>query len=465
VSARSPDRPKDFSTSVQPLQLFTIAFGTVVGITWIFLSGPWLRAAGSLGSVLALMLGGISMLPIAWCYARLAEAYPGTGGELLYVGRTLGVWPGLMAGWLLAFSYITLVAFHLVTVAWMVDISLDHLPLGRLHQLPLLRAAGIGVSALAFAAIIATNLRGLRAASRAQDWVVTVLLVATLGFAANSLRLGRFTYLHPYLVTVPGRPFAGVLSVLAMAPFLFGGFGTAVQAISASPGTRPRSVFAALGAAVIAAAVFYSVIVLSIAAALPRAQLLGYAMPALDAFSRAFHSPLATVSVCVLALVALCTSWNGVFLAGWRLVRALGHAELLPEWFAPRSESANAERRPIVIVSALSVVLAVQGRSGLLGIVNSVAFMIALIFLLMAAGTLRHLLRLGVPATVSRTLRLGLAAIATLVALAVMLLAGYNLAASASSSSDLLAVIACVLAFVVLAMARRSRVTGQQSLE
>jgi len=70
-----------------------------------------------------------------------------------------------------------------------------------------------------------------------------------------------------------------------------------------------------------------------------------------------------------------------------------------------------------------------------------------------------------VPATVSRTLRLGLAAIATLVALAVMLLAGYNLAASASSSSDLLAVIACVLAFVVLAMARRSRVTGQQSLE
>lgn len=464
MSGRSSGKPRDLSAPVQPLQLFTIAFGTVVGITWIFLSGPWLRAAGSLGAVLALLLGGISMLPVAWCYAQLAEAYPGAGGELLYVARTLGLWPGLVAGWLLAFSYITLVAFHLVTVAWLIDVCLEHLPLGPL-QPQLTRLAGIGFSALAFVAIIATNLRGLRAASRAQDVVVTLLIVATLGFAINSFRLGRLAYLHPYLVTAPGRPFAGILQVLAMAPFLFGGFGTAVQAISEGRGTRPRSVFAALGAAVTAAAVFYSVIVLSIAAALPRQQLLGYAMPALDAFSRAFRSPLATVSVSVLALVALCTSWNGVFLAGWRLVRALGHAELLPKWLAPRSEPASAARRPILVVSALSVALAMQGRSGLLGIVDSVAFMIAVIFLLMAGGTLRHLLRLVLPATASRTLRLGLAAVATVVALAVMLLAGYNLAASASSSSDLLAVIACVLAFVVLAMSRRSRVAGHQSLE
>lgn len=465
MSEPSPGTPKDLATPVQPLQLFTIAFGTVVGITWIFLSGPWLRAAGSLGAVLALMLGGISMLPVVWCYARLAEAYPGVGGELLYVGRTLGIWPGLMAGWLLAFSYITLVAFHLVTVAWLIDISLDHLPFGPLHQLPLLRVAGIGFSALAFAAIVATNLRGLRAASRAQDLVVALLIVATLGFAVNSLRLGRLTYLHPYLVTAPDHPFGGILRVLAMAPFLFGGFGTAVQAISAGRRPRPRSVLAALGVAVIAAAVFYSVIVLSIASALPRGQLLGYAMPALDAFSRGFRSPLATVSVSVLALVALCTSWNGVFLAGWRLVRALGHAELLPEWLAPRSEPASAARRPILVVCALSVALAMQGRSGLLGIVDSVAFMIAVIFLLMSGGTLRHLLRLVLPATASRMLRLGLAGISTVVALGVMLLAGYNLAASASSSSDLLAVIACVLAFVVLAISRRSRIAGQQSLE
>lgn len=61
------------------------------------------------------------------CYARLAERFPGDGGEIRYVGETLGPVGGLAVGWLLAFCYTGIVAFHCVMVAWLVDISVSSL--------------------------------------------------------------------------------------------------------------------------------------------------------------------------------------------------------------------------------------------------------------------------------------------------------------------------------------------------
>ena len=36
--------------TLRPIELFTLAFGTIAGIAWLFLTGPWLRAAGPLGA-------------------------------------------------------------------------------------------------------------------------------------------------------------------------------------------------------------------------------------------------------------------------------------------------------------------------------------------------------------------------------------------------------------------------------
>jgi amino acid transporter len=456
---RNPEVGPPVSARLHPAQLFTIAFGTIAGIAWVFLAGPWLRAAGPLGTVIGLTLGGVLMLPVVWCYARLAERYPGAGGELLYVGHTLGTWPGMLAGWLLALAYIALVAFHLVTVTWLVDVCLERV--GALTGGPVIFSeyAGFGISAALFSGVVIANCRGVAMASRLQDVVVAMLAVATLAFAANAFRLGQASYLVPHFGAGNAPAYHGVLRVIATAPFLYGGFGTAVQAVSDVRSGRPCPLLRILGCAVMGAALFYAIIVLSVACVLPREALLDYPLPALDAFSAGFHSPLATVVVGCVALIALCTSWNGVFLGAWKIIAALADRRFLPRFLGQNNRPRGVPYGAVFFVTAASIALASRGRIGLLGIVTSVAFMIAIIFLLMAGGTLRSLLKRDQP-SLRDAPKLGIALAAVGVAIAVVVLAGANLRESPTSVSDTWVLVLCGVAFVLQGLLRRRLIVG-----
>jgi basic amino acid/polyamine antiporter, APA family len=448
------------SAQLHPAQLFTIAFGTIAGIAWVFLAGPWLRTAGPLGTVIGLTLGGALMLPVVWCYALLADRYPGAGGELLYVGHTLGTWPGMLAGWLLALAYIALVAFHLVTVTWLVDVCLERVSVLTGHPAIFSQYAGFAVSAALFCGVVLANCRGVATASRLQDVVVVALALATLAFAANAFRIGRAGYMVPYFGGGNGPAYQGVLRVIATAPFLYGGFGTAVQAVSDLRSDRPCPTLRILGCAVMGAALFYAIIVLSVACVLPREDLLKYPLPALDAFSAGFHSPLATIVVGCVALIALSTSWNGVFLGAWKIVAALADRHFLPRFLGRNEQRENLPYGAVLFVTATSIALAGRGRVGLLGIVTSVAFMIAVIFLLMTSGTLRSLINKGHRPPYRDAWKLGVAVAAVGVAVAVVVLAGANLRESPTSVSDIWVLALCGIAFVLQGLLRRRLVVG-----
>src|SRR5687768_12973540 len=75
---------------VGALEIFTLSFGTVVGIAWIFLLPAWLTAAGPIGTALAIVTGVVAVLPIALCYSRTVRRFPGSGGEIRYVLESFG---------------------------------------------------------------------------------------------------------------------------------------------------------------------------------------------------------------------------------------------------------------------------------------------------------------------------------------------------------------------------------------
>ena len=62
--------------------LFSLAFGTIIGVGWITVMGAWLSGAGVMGAIIAFVIGGLGMLAIGLCYAEMAAAYPVTGGEV-----------------------------------------------------------------------------------------------------------------------------------------------------------------------------------------------------------------------------------------------------------------------------------------------------------------------------------------------------------------------------------------------
>ena len=65
-------------------QLFSIAFGAILGAGWFVALGQWLGQAGSLGTALGFIGGAAVVAWITRCYADIGTRHPAAGGEVIY---------------------------------------------------------------------------------------------------------------------------------------------------------------------------------------------------------------------------------------------------------------------------------------------------------------------------------------------------------------------------------------------
>lgn len=93
-------------------EVLTFSLGAMIGWSWVLLSGQWVADAGSLGAVLAFLVGGIVVLLIGLLYAELAAAMPKVGGEHVYTLRALGVMPSFVCTFALLVAYIGVCMFE-----------------------------------------------------------------------------------------------------------------------------------------------------------------------------------------------------------------------------------------------------------------------------------------------------------------------------------------------------------------
>ncbi len=147
-----------------------VLVGVVIGIG-IFGFPPLVaQHAGSEAMYLALWCaGGFVMLIGALCYAELGSAYPGAGGEYLYLTRAWGRRVGLMFAWARC-SVIQTGAIAVVAYIYG-DYAQRLVPLGA-HG-PALHAA------ISVVALTILNVAGTRYSKRLQ-WLFTVLTLAAL---------------------------------------------------------------------------------------------------------------------------------------------------------------------------------------------------------------------------------------------------------------------------------------------
>ncbi len=180
---RSPTNPALLRQARAPAGLSVmdatvVLVGVVIGIG-IFGFPPLVaQHAGSEAMYIALWCaGGFVMLIGALCYAELGSAYPGAGGEYLYLTRAWGRRVGLMFAWARC-SVIQTGAIAVVAYIYG-DYAQRLLPLGA-HG-PALHAA------ISVVALTALNVAGTRYSKRLQ-WLFTVLtLVALAAVLAASL--------------------------------------------------------------------------------------------------------------------------------------------------------------------------------------------------------------------------------------------------------------------------------------
>ena len=97
-------------------QVLALAFGAMVGWSWVAVSGVWIEDAGSVGAMLAFLIGGVALFFVGLTYAELASAMPQAGGEHVYSHRALGAGASFVCTWAILLGYVSVVAFEAVAL-------------------------------------------------------------------------------------------------------------------------------------------------------------------------------------------------------------------------------------------------------------------------------------------------------------------------------------------------------------
>lgn len=411
---------------------FALAFGSMIGVGWVTSIGSWLGQAGPAGAVLAFLIGGTIMLCIGLCYAELTPMLPVAGGEVAYAYKAFGTFKAFVVGWALAFGYVSISGFEAISIGRVLSYlvpSMDRWPLYTLAG-STVYASHLLLGLACTAAITWINWAGARAAGQLQIGLTFVFVAVTAIFIVAGFSAGDSAHLAPLFADAgEGGAVAGLLAVLVTIPFWFVGFDTIPQgAEEASGSVRPRMLAVLIVASILAAIAFYVLVILSVSMLGPWQTLAAADLPAAHAFEAAFKSPWLRDLVLIAALLGLFTSWNGFFLAGSRVLFALGRGRMIPASFGETHDRHGTPHRAILLVGGLTVLAPLLGRDALLALVNAGSFCIALAFLGVSLSLLR--LRRDFP-YLSRPFRLkaarvvaGLAAFGSLAMLASMVVPG-----------------------------------------
>ena len=116
------DRKAELKRQLSPAHVWALAFGCVVG--WGSFINPgkkFLPNSGVAGTAIAMVMGAIVMIVIAFSYAYMVPKYPKAGGEFTFTKACFGKIPAYICGWFLVAAYLTNVPMNSTAIGLIVD--------------------------------------------------------------------------------------------------------------------------------------------------------------------------------------------------------------------------------------------------------------------------------------------------------------------------------------------------------
>ena len=364
-------QPSGFRRVLGRSEVLALAFGAMIGWSWVVLSGTWISSAGTLGAMLAFLLGGAAMLLIGLTYAELTAALPYAGGEHVWSQRALGAGASFICTWAIVLGYVSVVTFEAVALPTVLDSLIP-----GLDQVFLWQIAGWDVyltwvlTGVAGAVVMTwINIRGVRMAALVQTVVVVAMLLVAILFVSGAVVTGDLANMEPLM----RDGVSGMTLVLVMVPFMFVGFDTIPQA--AEEIDLPfRDIGSVLMVSVAMAIAWYTLIVLGVGLVLDAAALAAAAANATIVTAEAsirIYGEAGGIILLVAGLAGIITSWNAFILGGSRAIYALARADLLPAALGKLHPHYHTPVNAILLIGVLSIIGPFFGRPALVWVVDA----------------------------------------------------------------------------------------------
>ena len=248
---------KKLEKKLSPTHVWAIAFGCIIG--WGSFVNPgkkFLPNSGVAGTAIAMVLGAIVMIIIAFSYAYMVPKFPKAGGEFTFTKNCFGNIPAYICGWFLVAAYLTNVPMNSTAIGLIVDGldgSLDILKFGFHYQIAgfdvylgeillasfililfgILNIIGVkkaGVIQTILAILLATCAITLFIAAIFSSSAKGINMNPIWGFDKNAILLNNDVYSSVYDHVGTSGILSAILATFAIAPWAYVGFDTIPQA-------------------------------------------------------------------------------------------------------------------------------------------------------------------------------------------------------------------------------------------
>lgn len=384
---------------LNPLSVWAIAFGCIIG--WGSFINPgkkFLPNSGVAGTAIAMLLGALVMVIIAFSYAYMVPKFPKAGGEFTFTKNCFGKIPAYICGWFLVAAYLTNVPMNSTAIGLIVDGidgSANILKFGFSYSI-----AGFEVyfgemifamSILILFAIL--NMIGVKKAGYVQTILASLLvgsvLVLTIaaicspktnlenmapiwGFdktgAVEAVTNGTYTDIDSFAKGGTAGIMSAILATFAIAPWAFVGFDTIPQAAEEFNFSYKKVSFIMIIA--IAFGCFVYVANNTIAAAAlsnwPDLIINAESTPwLLLSAAEYLLGPAGKILVGIAVSCAVLSGIMGFYMASSRLIYSMSRDGYLPEVFGRLDKKYGVPRNAMIFCLLISLCGPILGREAL----------------------------------------------------------------------------------------------------
>ena len=399
------------------MHVWAIAFGCVIG--WGSFINPgkkFLSNSGVAGTAIAMILGALVMIIIAFSYAYMVPKYPKAGGEFTFTKNCFGKTLAFICGWFLVVAYLTNVPMNSTAIGLIVDGldgSADILKFGfhytiagfDIYMGEVLLASGIlilfgylNIIGVKKAALVQTVLSSLLVVC-----VFTLFVAALVSPKAQGVNMEPVWGFDKAAVIAAGattenigmfahKGTAGILSAIlatfAIAPWAYVGFDAIPQAAEEFNFSFKKVSFIMIIAIVFGCFVYVSN---NTVAAAALANWPDRVMAGEWVVLVAAEELLGTFGKVLVGLGVSCAVLSGImgfYLASSRLMYSMSRDGYLPEWFGKVNSKYGTPKNAMIFCVIVSLSGPVLGREALGWFVDMSAIGASIGYLFTSASTL-----------------------------------------------------------------------------
>ena len=378
--------PVKLQKKLSPLNVWSLALGCIIGWGAFVMPGNlFLGRAGPLGTAIAMSIAALIMIIIAFNYNFMIDKFPVAGGEFTYTQEAFGEKHAFICSWFLGLSYLAIVPLNATALALIGRNLMNNIFQVGFHY----RVAGydiyLGEIILAIVALLLLaflSIRGVHFTGMFQTGLVLALvagvLIITIAALANP-NVG-FSNLTPGFYSGKA-PIAGILAVVAVAPWAFVGFDTMPQAAEEFKFSTGKTKTLMILSILFGAAVYVMLNTVT-AAVVPEgyASWVAYidALPKLSGLISlpTFHAGyqlLGNAGVVFLGVAVLCAILSGMigfYMATSRLLYSMAKEKVIPSWFGQLHEKYKTPAHAIIFILLIALIAPFFGRTALGWIVD-----------------------------------------------------------------------------------------------